>query len=56
MLNMLLHIIISQFEDWPDDKSATETTVYRRFPIILDILFRSTNILLKDGECVAKKN
>ncbi|KAI9492253.1 hypothetical protein BDB00DRAFT_765733, partial [Zychaea mexicana] len=41
---------VEQFDDWRHDNSESETTVYRRFVVLLDKLLRNTSIMLQDGE------
>lgn len=39
---------ILQFDDWNSDPNPSETTVYRRFAVLLDPLFRNTSIIMKE--------
>ncbi|KAG2225057.1 hypothetical protein INT45_003257 [Circinella minor] len=40
---------ITQLDDWMSDVEESETTIYRRFAVLLDCVFR-----IRIGECVAK--
>ncbi|KAI9318691.1 hypothetical protein BX666DRAFT_1530730 [Dichotomocladium elegans] len=46
----VLQSVVEQFDDWRHDNSESETTVYRRFVVLLDKLLRNTSIMLQDGE------
>ncbi|KAI9493021.1 hypothetical protein BDB00DRAFT_872739 [Zychaea mexicana] len=50
----ILQQVISQFDDWSEQTDESENTVFRRFAVLLDILFRYTKIKMRDGECVAQ--
>ena len=41
-------IAITQFDDWKSDVDESETTVYRRSAVLLDYLFRNTNVIMEE--------
>ncbi|KAF7726722.1 hypothetical protein EC973_008496 [Apophysomyces ossiformis] len=46
--------IVAEYFDKPMDKNASETTVYRRFAMLLDFLFADLDVNMKDGEALAE--
>ncbi|KAI9493019.1 hypothetical protein BDB00DRAFT_788252 [Zychaea mexicana] len=44
----ILQQVISQFDDWSEQTDESENTVFRRFAVLLDILFRYTKIKMRE--------
>ena len=43
-----LSLLLAEYLDKPIDKGASETTVYRRFAMLLDFLFADLDIDMKE--------